>query len=130
MIWFFIFLVAFFAFFLYGLLRKPAEAGETFWGLFAFWRWFEERDDIKIGNLYLTSYRIPRRIIPATGKLYPRRWFNVILEHDDMQGDVYWMFVVILAGRGFKAMYWGNTSGKYTIPKFSFSLLKRLPVQR
>lgn len=117
MIWFWAFLVVFFALFLYGLLRKPAEAGETFWGLFAFWRWFEERDDIRIGSLYLTSYKVPR-------------WFNVIVEHDDMQGDVYWLFVIIAFKRGFKAMYWGNTSGKYTVPKFSASLFTRLPVRR
>lgn len=111
MTWFFIFLAAFFAFFLYGLLRNPAEAGETFWGLFAFWRWFEERDDIRIGRAYLSSYKV-------------KRWFNVILEHDDMQGDVYWLFVVIIFKRGFKAVYWGNTKGRYTLPKLDWRLFR------
>ena len=85
MTWFFIFLAAFFAFFLYGLLRKPAEAGETFWGLFAFWRWFEERDDIRIGRVLLTIRRAGRwfkvKAFTTRAVAFPRKqwWFQVFL---------------------------------------------------
>jgi len=114
---FFVGLAIFFVVFLWGLLRKPATRGESFFDLFAFWTWFEERDEVRIGRFWFTSYPVPR-------------WFNVIVEHDDMQGDVYWEFVLIVFKRGFKMMHWGNTSGRYTIPKFSFSLFTRLPVRR
>lgn len=97
MIWFFIFLVAFFAFFLYGLLRKPAEAGETFWGLFAFWRWFEERDEVRIGRLALTAS-------PS------ENWFGFCsMSHDGKGGfPPYRLLRVTAFKRNFAAVLWGK----------------------
>lgn len=97
MIWFFIFLVAFFAFFLYGLLRKPAEAGETFWGLFAFWRWFEERDDVRIGRLGLMSS-------PS------ENWFGFCAMSHDGEGGFpkYKLLRITLFKKNFAAVLWGK----------------------
>ena len=51
---FFVGLAIFFVVFLWGLLRKPATRGESFFDLFAFWTWFEHDEQVRIGRLVLT----------------------------------------------------------------------------
>lgn len=54
MIYYFIFLALFFVVFLYGLLRTPPSAGETFLDMFKFWKWFDHDEQVRIGRLVFT----------------------------------------------------------------------------
>jgi hypothetical protein len=70
------------------------------------------KKNIQIGRLQIKTYRVPARFA------------NVIVEHDDLQGDVYWVLTLIFGWRAIQFWLWGNTSGKYTVPRFEYRLFK------
>ncbi len=70
--------------------------------------------------------KLNKQIANVSFRMYPvpGHWFQFILEHDDLQGDVYWMSTIIIFSQAFQIHVDGNTHGQYTLPKINFRLFK------
>lgn len=70
--------------------------------------------------------RLNKQIANVLFKMYPVPGckFQFILEHDDLQGDVYWMSTIIIFSQAFQIHVDGNTHKRYLFPKINFRLFK------